>query len=119
MSEVISSHSMLTAYDALAVRCWEDPDARRRIAENPREALAVYGWEVDPEVRVRIEFVELGDSRHLGPEQIVAHWRHELETGELAIKIAADPPAVDSAELGEEELSGVSAGSYAPSIYPT
>ena len=111
MTEVVSSHSMLTAYNALAVRCWEDPDARRRFSESPREALAAYGWEVSPEISVRIEFVAPVGSRQLSPEQIVAHWRHALETGELMIKIAAEPPQVESA---------VSGAAYTPpSVYPT
>jgi hypothetical protein len=108
VAEVISGHSMLTAYNALAVRCWEDPGARRRLAEAPRDALAAYGWEVPPGTRVTIEFVDAGrDARSLGPEQIVAHWRHGLESGDLRIKIAAEPPAA------------VSAGaSTAPGSYP-
>jgi hypothetical protein len=111
---------MLTAYNALAVRCWEDPGARRRFAESPRDALAAYGWEVPPETRVTIEFVPPdADSRPVGPDQIVAHWRRGLEAGELRIKIAAEPPDVESAELDESELAGVSAGAYAaPSTYP-
>ena len=109
MAEVISGHSMLTAYNALAVRCWEDSSARRRLAEAPRDALAAYGWEVPPDTRVTIEFVETGpDTRSIGPERIVAHWRHGLESGDLRIKIAAEPPEV------------VSAGAYsAPTFYPT
>ena len=121
MSEVFSSHSMLSAYNALAVRCWEDPGVRRRLTESPHDALAAYGWEVPEGTRVRIEFVELGpDSQRLGPEQIVVHWRHGLEAGDLVIRIAAEPPAVESAELGEDDLSRVSAGAVtAPSFYPT
>jgi hypothetical protein len=120
VEEVISGHSMLTAYNALAMRCWEDPDACRRFSELPREALAAYGWEVPEETAVRIEFVELGpEAQQVGPDQIVAHWRHGLETGELVIKIAAEPPPVESAELGEDELTAVSAGAYSPlSSYP-
>jgi hypothetical protein len=111
---------MLTAYNALAVRCWEDPSARRRLAEAPRDALAAYGWEVPAGTRVRIEFVATGpESRQVGPDQIVAHWRHGLETGDLVIKIAADPPDVEASELDEDELAGVSAGAYnTPAMYP-
>ena len=120
MSDVMSGHSMLTAYNALAVRCWEDPSARRRLGESPREALAAYGWEVPETTRVRIEFVELDSgSDGVGPEQIVSHWRRGLDAGELVIKIATEPPHVESAELDEDELSGISAGAYTPpSMYP-
>ena len=120
MAEVESSHSMLTAYNALAVRCWEEPGARELIANAPREALAAYGWEVPAGTRVEIVFVDSGpDAPQLDPEQIVAVWRRGTETGELVIKIAAEPPPVEAAELGEDELSGVSGGAYdAPSIYP-
>jgi hypothetical protein len=112
---------MLTAYNALAVRCWEDPGARRRFADSPRDALAAYGWEVPPETRVSIEFVASdADTRPIGPEQIVAHWRRGLESGELRIKIAAEPPEVAAAELDEGELASISAGAYStPSLYPT
>jgi hypothetical protein len=111
---------MLTAYNALAVRCWEDPSARRRLSESPRDALAAYGWEVGPETRVRIEFVEQERSQPVGPEQIVSHWRRGLEAGDLVIKIAAQPPELEPAELDESELAGVSAGAYnTPAMYPT
>ena len=120
MTEVLSSHSMLTAYTALANRCWEDPGARTRLASAPRDALAAYGWEVPEGTRVEIEFVDQAGSRQLDADQIVAVWRRGIETGELRIKIADEPPEVESAELGEAELSGVSAGAYTPpSIYPT
>lgn len=121
MSEVFSSHTMLSAYNALAVRCWEDPSVRRRLIESPRDALAAYGWELPEGTRVRIELVEPGpDAQQLGPEQIVAHWRHGIEAGDLVIRIAAEPPDVEPAELGEDELSRVSAGAYGgPSLYPT
>jgi hypothetical protein len=117
VAEILTGHSMLTAYNALAVRAWEDPGARRRFAEAPRDALAAYGWEVPPDTRVAIEFVEAGSgARGLGPEQIVAHWRHGLEGGDLRIKIPAEPPA---AELSGDESAEISAGDYAaPRIYP-
>lgn len=109
MADVFSSHSMLSAYDALAARCWEDPGARRRVIDAPRDALAAYGWELPGETSVRIEFVEPDrDARQLAPEQIVEVWRRGIEAGELTIRIADEPPA------------GVSAGGRsAPSIYPT
>jgi hypothetical protein len=112
---------MLTAYNALAVRCWEDPGARRKFAESPRDALAAYGWEVGPETRVTIEFVALdADARPIGPDQIVAHWRRGLELGDLRIKIAEEPPEVEAGELDEGELTSVSAGAYnVPAMYPT
>lgn len=93
MAEVPSAHSMLTAYGALAVRCWEDPAARQRFAGAPREALEAYGWEVPDRARVSIEFVELEPGApRLGPDQIVTVWRRQMDAGELRIKIAAEPP---------------------------
>lgn len=107
MTDVVSSHSMLTAYNALAMRSWEDPSVRERLTSAPRDALAAYGWEIPEDTRVRIEFVDAGpDARQLGPEQIVQHWRHGLEAGELVIRIADEP-------------ARVSAGAHTPpSIYP-
>jgi hypothetical protein len=100
---------MLSAYDALAARCWEDQSARQRVIDAPRDALAAYGWELPGETSVTIEFVEPGqDAKQLAPEQIVAVWRRGIEAGELTIKIADESPA------------GVSAGGRSgPSIYPT
>jgi hypothetical protein len=120
LADVTSGHSMLTAYNALAVRCWEDPAAAQRFSESPREALAAYGWEIPEDTEVRIEFVDLGPgSNRLEPEQIVAHWRRGLDAGRLVIRIASDPPPVRNAELAEDELADVAAGAYtAPSFYP-
>ena len=116
MSEVFSSHSMLSAYNALAVRSWEDPSIRGRLTESPRDALAAYGWELPEDTRVRIEFVEPApDSPQLGPEQIVAHWRHGIEAGDLLIRIAAEPPDVESAELARgRPVAGLGGGSDGP-----
>jgi hypothetical protein len=99
---------MLSAYNALAERCWEDPGARQRLIDAPRDALAAYGWELPGETSVRIEFVEPGrDSKQLAPEQIVEVWRRGIEAGELTIKIAEEAPA------------GVPAGGRPPpSTYP-
>ena len=120
MEEVPSKHSMLTAYNALAVRCWEDPAARARFVDAPREALAVYGWEVPESTAVTIELVDAeGDVRQLSADEIVNVWRRGMETGELRIKIAAEPPEVEPGELSEEELDRVTGGAYTgPSNYP-
>lgn len=97
MADVLSSHSMLTAYNALAVRSREDPSARRRFAEAPRDALAAYGWELPEGTRVKIEYVEPAPgSRLLDPDQIVAVWRRGIDAGELTIRIADEPPEVDA-----------------------
>jgi hypothetical protein len=121
LEAVPSKHSMLTAYNALAVRSWEDPTARERFARLPREALAVYGWEAPESTDVTIEFVDLDpDSRHLTADEVVNVWRRGMETGELRIKIAKEPPPTETAELSDSELGAISAGAYtAPSIYPT
>jgi hypothetical protein len=121
LEEVPSKHSMLTAYNALAERCWNEPGARERFADAAREALAVYGWEVPSEVEVSIEFVELDPgSRRLTADEVANVWRRGVETGDLRIKIATEPPAIESAELSPVELEAVSAGAYSPpAIYPS
>jgi hypothetical protein len=94
VADVFSSHSMLSAYDALAARCWEDPAVRRRLIDAPRDALAAYGWDLPGETSVRIEIVAPGgDSKQLAPEQIVEVWRRGIEAGELTIKIVEEAPA--------------------------
>lgn len=120
MEVVPSKHSMLTAYNALAERCWNEPAARERIAAEPRDALAVYGWEIPEGTDVTIEFVEVDpESRRLRADEVANVWRRGIETGELRIKIAAAPPDVEADELTADELERVSAGSYdSPPIYP-
>jgi hypothetical protein len=42
-----------------------------------------------------------------------------METGQLRIRIAADPPDLTPGELSVDELESVSGGAYTPpSIYP-
>ena len=120
MEGVPSKHSMLTAYNALAERCWSDPAARERLTAKPREALAVYGWEVPESIDVTIEFVDLEPgSRRLNADEIANVWRRGMETGELRVKVATEPPEIDSGELSLDELEQISAGAYnTPSVYP-
>ncbi len=98
---------MLSAYDALAARCWEDPAVRRRFIDAPRDALDAYGWELPDETSVRIEFVAPGgDSKQLAPEQIVEVWRRGIEAGELTIKIAEEAPGPAGGRPPPQHLPG-------------
>ena len=104
---------MLRAYLDVSEMILEDDRYRQLVAEQPKVELAAAGWPLPEGTVVEVAFFDPYEieGQMVPIEEITTQWSDGIDSGKLRVQFAgAPPPALEVAELSEDELSDVAGG---------
>jgi hypothetical protein len=113
MTRTSDLHAMLRAYLDVSQLVLEDDGYKQRLSEQPSAELAAAGWPLPDGTAVEVVFFdpEEVEGEMVPVDEITKRWSDGMESGRLEVQFAgAPPPALEVAELSENELSDVVGG---------
>ena len=104
---------MLRAYLDVSRMILEEDGYRQRLADRPKAELIAAGWPLPDETEVEVIFFDPTEieGEMVPLDEITDRWSDGVDGGRLEVQFAGGPPpALEVAELSEDELSGVAGG---------
>jgi hypothetical protein len=99
----------VNTYTRVLITAWSSEDFSRRLAQDPKAALAEVGLNIPADAAVDIVRTVTEGSPEASLDSQVQLWETGLATGRFVLYVP-ETPQIDMAELSEGDLDAVAAG---------